>query len=312
MLIPLDRIANRLRSKTGRKGIDYDPLDRAVQKLIADRMFRQYIDDEPSGSISRGRLLLDIIENSFPSDALTAAYFENLELLLKSRQPRPVAGQIVLGLGTGRTGSTSLVEVLATVQGSCCTHENPPLISWVPQQVEIDFHIQRFKRLSQYFPLIADVSHWWINVLDEVFRHFAQVKIVGVYRNLDSCVKSFMQIKGHGRGSYNHWVPHGNGIWAAAQWDPTYPTYAVPERSERDPDAAKSELIARYVREYNEKLHSIASRAPEKILLVRTEELNAAEVQAAIFQFAGLSGRIIKSERNVGTTSDGRRPNLKF
>jgi Sulfotransferase domain len=312
MLKSLDHIVNRLRHKAGRKGIDYDPHDRTVQKLVADRLFRQHIDDEPQGSIGRGRLLLGIIEDSFPSDALTAAYFENLELLLKSRQPRPLAGQLVLGLGAGRTGSTSLVEVLATAEGSCCTHENPPLISWVPQQIEIDFHIRRFKRLLQYFPLVADVSHWWINVLDEVFRDFSDAKLVGVYRDVDSCVKSFMRIKGFGRGSYNHWVPYGNGVWAAAQWDPTYPTYAVPEHSKRDPDDAKSELIARYVQEYNQKLHAIASRAPDKIILARTEELNTAAVQVAIFQFVGLSGRVIKSERNVGTMIDGRRPNLKF
>jgi hypothetical protein len=312
MFISLDRIVNRLRSKPVRKGIDYDPNDRTIQKLVADRLFRQHIDDEPQGSVRRGRLLLGMIEDSFPSDALTAAYFENLELLLKSRQPRPVAGQLVLGLGSGRTGSTSLVEVLATAEGSCCTHENPPLISWLPQQIEVDFHIQRFKRLLPFFPLVADVSHWWINVLDEVFRHFADAKLVGVYRDVDGCVKSFMRIKGFGRGSYNHWVPYGNGSWAAAQWDPTYPTYAVPQRSERDPDGAKSELINRYVREYNEKLISIANQAPEKMLLVRTEELNSAAVQAAIFQFVGLNGRVIKSERNVGTTIDGRHPDFKF
>jgi hypothetical protein len=310
MLVP--RIIDLLRLKPGRKGIDYDPNDRTIQELMGDRMFRQHIDDEPEGSIGRSRLILDIIENSFPSDALTAAYFENLELLLKSKRPRAEPGQIVLGLGTGRSGSTSLVEVLATAEGSCCTHENPPLISWVPERIEIDFHIRRFRLLLQYFPLVADVSHWWINAFSEIFHHFANAKLVGVCRDLDSCVKSFMQIKGFGRNSYNHWVPYGNGIWTAARWDPTYPTYTVPELSERDPDNAKSELIARYVREYNEKLQSIALQAPEKVLLVRTEELNTAAVQSAIFQFVGLNGRVIQSERNVGTTIDGRSPNLKF
>ena len=182
----------------------------------------------------------------------------------------------------------------------------------MPRQSEIDFHIRRFKRLSLYFPLVADVSHWWINALDEVFRHFPDTKVVGVFRNLDSCVKSFMRIKGFGRGSYNHWVPYGNGIWAAAQWDPTYPTYAIPERAERDPDGSKSLLITRYVREYNEKLHSIASREPKKVLLVRTEELNDAAVQATIFHFVGLGGRVTKSARNVGTTEDGRRTEYKY
>ena len=312
MLAPLNRVITRLRGRLGRRGIDYDPTDLAIRELIADQMFHQHINDQPLGSVDRSRQLLDIIESSTPSDALTAAYFENLELLLKSNQPRPAAGQVVLGLGTGRTGSTSLVEVLATVEGSCCTHENPPLISWAPRRSEIDFHIKRFKQLSLYFPLIADVSHWWINSLDDVFRHFPDAKVIGVLRDLDSCVKSFVRIKGSGRGSYNHWVPYGNGIWAAAPWDPTYPTYPVPEGAETDPDGVKAKLIARYITEYNDRLHAFASREPEKVLLVRTEELSEAAVQAAIFNFVGLNGRVTKSTRNVGTTKDGQRPEFKY
>src|SRR5271168_4818104 len=141
MSISLNRIINRLRGNRRKKGIDYDPNNRAMREHLADRMLHQHINDQPVGTIGRSHMLLDMIESSLPSDALTAAYFENLELLLKSRQPRQVAGQIVLGLGTGRSGSTSLVELLTTAEGSCCTHENPPLISWVPQQDEIDFHI---------------------------------------------------------------------------------------------------------------------------------------------------------------------------
>lgn len=312
MLKHLTRLTNKLQGKSFRKGVDYDPYDGAVRAHLADHLFHQHLNDEPLGSVGRGRMLLDLIETSFPSDALTAAYFENLELLMKSRRPRQSDGQIVLGLGTGRSGSTSLVEILTTVQDSCCTHENPPLVSWTPQKIELDFQIRRFERLSRYYSLIADVSHWWINVLDEVLNHFPNAKAIGLFRDAESCVKSFMQIKGFGRGSYNHWVPHGNGIWAAARWDPTYPTYPVPNGAEYSPDRAKSELIAQYVRDYNRKLHLIASRAPERILLVETEKLGLPETQTAILDFVGLSGKTADGRRNVGTTIDGRHPELKF
>src|ERR1700722_982300 len=100
MLIRLNHIINRLRGTPDRRGIDYDPSDLAFREILADQMFRQHINHPPLGSISRSRQLLDIIESSSPSQALTTAYFENLELLLKSKQPRQAAGQIVLGLGT--------------------------------------------------------------------------------------------------------------------------------------------------------------------------------------------------------------------
>jgi hypothetical protein len=303
---------NRLFQKARRRGICYDPYDRTVRERLADRMFALHQHDERPGTVGRGQLILDIIQDSFPTEALAAAYFDNLELLLKPREPRRAPGQVMLGLGTGRSGSTSLVAVLTTIEGSCCTHENPPLISWTPETEELQFHIKRFRRLSEYFPLVVDVSHWWLNVLDHFFTHFPDGKVVGMFRNLESCVNSFMKIKGFGPGSYNHWVPYGNGIWAAAQWDPTYPTYTVPENSQHDPDGAKFELIARYVREYNERLHALAARSPERIMLVKTEQLNEAAVQRAIFDFAGMRGCVAKTQLNVGATSDGAKFDYKF
>ena len=74
------------------------------------------------------------------------------------------------------------------------------MISWTPEPEELEFHFRRFRRLRQYFPLVVDVSHWWLNVLDDFFGHFSDAKAVGVYRDLESCTKSFMKIKGFGRG----------------------------------------------------------------------------------------------------------------
>jgi hypothetical protein len=194
--------------------------------------------------------------------------------------------------------------MLATIGGSCCTNENPPLISWTPHPEEIAFHLLRFRRLAPYHPLVADVSHWWLNAIDRFFAEFPEACVVGTLR---SCAGSFMRIKGSGRGSYNHWVPYGNGIWAAARWDPAYPTYPVPAQAALDPDGAKLELIARYVQEYNDAMHVLAERFPTKVLLVRTESLDDEPVQNAIFDFVGLHGTVTKTHLNVGTTADGKR-----
>lgn len=306
------RVLNRLLGRTRRRGIDYDPYDRGARERLADRMFDLHRNDQPLGTVERSKLILDIIEDSFPTEVLAAAYFENLELLLKSRQPCRTPGQVLLGLGSGRSGSTSLVAVLATVAESCCTHENPPLISWTPEPEQVQFHLRRLQRLTEYFVLVADVSHWWLNVFDEVRAQFPQAKAVGVSRDLASCARSFMKMKGFGRGSYNHWVPYQNGIWAAAQWDPTYPTFAMPEGSEGDPDGAKFALITRYVREYNDALQALAKRAPDVVMLVTTEELSEPAAQQAIFDFAGVQGRVAKAQLNVGTMADGRKSDYKF
>jgi hypothetical protein len=296
-----------LRMALSNGGVDYDPYDRTIRENLAERMFAPHQGEPAPGTIARSRLILDIIQESFPTAELTRDYFENLDVLLRYRQSLRTPGRVVLGIGSGRTGSTSLAAMLATIGGSCCTHENPPLISWKPEPEEIEFHLRRFRRLAPYHPLVADVSHWWLNVCDRFFAEFPEARVVGTFRTLESCAGSFMRIKGSGRGSYNHWAPYGNGIWAAARWDPAYPTYPVPEHATLDPDGAKLELITRYVQEYNDAMHALGRRFPAKVMLVSTESLDDEAVQNAIFDFVGSHGIVQTTHLNVGTTADGKR-----
>jgi hypothetical protein len=288
-------------------GVDYDPYDRGVREDLARQEFAAHRGEPASGTITRSRLILDIIQETFPTEELTEAYFENLDALLRYRKPLRTPGRIVLGIGSGRTGSTSLAAMLATIGGSCCTHENPPLISWKPEPEEIEFHMRRFRELARYHPMVADVSHWWLNLIDLFFAAFPEGRVIGAFRAVEGCAGSFMRIKGSGRGSYNHWAPYDNGIWAAARWDPAYPTYPTPKHAALDPDGAKRELIARYVQEYNDAMHATAQRFPARMMLMHTENLDDEAVQNAIFDFIGLRGTVATTRLNVGTTDDGKR-----
>jgi hypothetical protein len=296
-----------LRKALSNGGVDYDPYDRSVRENLAAREFAPYRGEPARGTIAGSRLFLDIIQETFPTEELTRAYFENLDVLLRYRQPLRAPGRVVLGIGSGRSGSTSLAAMLASVTGSCCTHENPPLVSWTPEPEEVEFHLRRFRRLAAYHPLVADVSHWWLNVIERFFAEFPDARVIGTFREVESCAGSFMRIKGSGRGSYNHWVPYANGIWAAARWDPAYPTYPVPQQAALDPDRAKFELITRYVQEYNDAMQALAQRFPDKVMRVHTESLDDGALQNAIFDFVGLHGTVATTRLNVGTTDDGKR-----
>lgn len=305
------RILNRGLGRS-RRGISYDPYDPAIREQIACQLYERRRDEQPLGTVARSRVILDILEESCPTQFLVDAYFENLEILLNSRAPLSRPGKIVVGLGTGRNGSTTLAALLQGVDQSCCTHENPPLVSWQPQRPELDFHFRRLEQLSRYFVLVADVAHWWLNCLDPLFRRFPDARAMGLVRDTAQCVVSFMRIKGFGRNSYNHWAPYGTGIWAAAQWDPTYPTYPLPPAATRDPDGVKRTSIERYVREYNEQLSKYASAMPNKLLLLDTTQLDDPAVQRRIFDFIGVDGRIGHKKLNVATVADGRTADLKF
>jgi hypothetical protein len=295
---------SRSRSPTG---LSYNPYDHEIRKDLAERLFRPHRNDPPLGTAERGRLILDSIQETFPIETLSHAYFENLDDLLKAKPVRRTPGNIVIGIGSGRSGSTSLAEMLSTIEGSCCTHENPPLMCWTPHPEEVRFHLKRLQRLAGYFPVVVDVAHWWLNAVPEVLAQLPSSRVIGVTRDVESCARSFLNIKGTGVGSCNHWVPYGNGIWSAERWDPTYPTYALPDQAYHDPDAAKYQLMMRYVREYNASVRALALRWPAKFMVLKTEDLSDPTAQRDLFDFVGASGAIKNLRLNIGTTKDGRR-----
>ncbi len=286
--------------------------DRTAREKEAAALLARYGEHEPLGTLARSHLLLGILHCTYPTPALCAAYFENLTRLLAPRKKLSSPGLLLLGLGAGRCGSTSLTALMATVDGSCCTHENPPFIFWDPQDEQVTFHLKRFTLLRQYFPLVFDASHWWLNVMDHLFAVFPDAKAVGLCRNLQPSVRSFMKIKGTGPNSVNHWAAPDNGIWCPTNWDSAYPTYPVPDYALFDPDRAKADVIRQYVHDYNRVLESLAARFPGRVMLVQTEKLGRTAVQQRLFNFIGHAGCSTKVHLNVGTADDGTSLDYKF
>jgi len=288
------------------------PYDRGARETLAAELIARDLGQEPLGTLARGHRILKILELTYPSPALSAAYFENLDRMLAARKKLPSPGRLLLGLGAGRCGSTSLTALAATIEGSCTTHENPPLIFWDAEDQQVAFHLRRFELLTRYFPLVFDAAHWWLNVVDRVFANFPDARAVGLRRNLQPCVRSFMSQKGSGRDSVNHWVAPGNGIWSSTVWDAAYPTYPRPDDSQAEPDRAKADLIGRYVMDYNRGMEALAKHFPGRVMLIQTEKLERISVQQRFFEFVGLPGRPIKAHLNEGTTSDGQSLEYRF
>ena len=291
--------------------LDYDPYDKEACGRRANGLLDEMQNESGTGAVERCRQILAIIESSYPTKRLAAAYFSNLELHLRNMPRLEKPGQLVIGLGPGRCGSTSLTAMLGAVANSCCTHETPPLIFWKPQSEQVDFHLKRFRLLTRYYSLVADVSHWWLNSIEQVLHQFPNAKVIGLIRDEDDCAMSFMRIQGFGEGSSNPWVACGS-YWRSGHWDPTYPTYDLPRYADRSPDFAKLELIKRYVHEYNAQIERMSNNSPDRVRLVRTEELSRAAVRQEIFQFANTFGPTLPFKLNVKRTTDGKKIQIKL
>ena len=142
-----------------------NPYDLALREKTANHLFDAYQDRYAHGTRERGVFLLKSISRSFPIKKMADAYFQNLAQLLQSQKRLDRPGRVVLATGSGRCGSTTLAAAVAGLDGACATHENPPPIFWEPQEAQVRFHMDRIRRMVDYFPLVFDGAHWWIHVL---------------------------------------------------------------------------------------------------------------------------------------------------
>jgi len=303
------KLRSLLRRRFPRKAtgdLGYDPYDldalrrNAAQALVDSRRaaFR-----DPAETC---RHILLAMQNSYPTRELADEYFSTLELALSGRSELDVAGRIVIGVGPGRCGSTSLSQMLATIPNSCCTHECPPLIFWRPMVEQVDFHVRRLRMLAKYYSVVSDVSHWWLNAIEQIWEQLPEMKIIGLIRDPDECARSFMRIQGFGAGSANPWAPPGDSFWRVGAWDATYPSYPVPDLSRHDPDRVKFDQIKRYVTEYNTQIMTLAESHPGRVKIVPTEAISLPDVQAEIFAVAGHRGKSATWKLNVKGTDDGK------
>ena len=202
--------------------------------------------------------------------------------------------------------------MLGTIPNSCCTHEGPPPIFWQPMIEQVEFHVRRFALLAQYHSVISDVSHWWLNAVEQIWERLPEADVIGLVRDPEECAESFMRIQGFGKGSLNPWAPAGDDFWQAGGWDATYPSYPVPDLAKHDPDRVKLEQITRYVREYNAQMTQLAARRPDRVKLAPTDTLSSPEVQAEIFAMAKHRGETATWKLNVKSVRDGKKNQIRI
>lgn len=289
-----------------------DPYDRQPREKFADLMFADNEPLMPRSGLERTRTILRMMGMAFPTPKLASAYFESLNDLLQPMPKLEQPGTVVLGIGSGRCGSTTLAYAMARTPHVCGTHENPPMLYWEPLEEQLGFHIERFRILSQYFSVVFDAAYWWLNSRERIFDEFPDAKVIALCRETPSCVESFMARKGSGKGSLNHWAPRGNTIWATSPGDPSLPSYEIADSLLADPDAAKRAMLTRYVTEYNEALDRLAVADPQRVIVVHTEDLNDAKTYGRISDFLGIEVQMPDAALNVGASKDSARPNTTF
>jgi len=246
-------------------------------------------------------LLLANLQETPDSQLYQGIYLAMLAESLKSQPHQSRVPQLIIGIGTGRCGSSSLSQLLKEQNANAFfSHEHPVRLAWGKSGQRLEWHLQRFKLLSKHFDFFGDVSHWWLPHCEQLLSLYPSCKIVALQREKTETIESFVNIKKTKHGTINHWSSSdANRI--PNMWDECYPTYAIPHIEE---------CLARYWEDYYTEVQDLKEKFASSVLIVRTEQLADPETQRQLLEFCGFNEIGINSDIHLNkltaSDSDGK------
>lgn len=213
--------------------------------------------------------------------------------------PADTQGNLVFGLGTGRSGSTTLTHLLMQQKGVYAAHEHRPLLPWEGGEQTVRWHMTRMLLLARRYSVVADVSHWWLPYVEEIEKLAPAARFVGLRRDKAETVASFLKIKGGGRpGSINHWMEHDGVAFRRNPWDVCYPSYAA---------SSVEEAIGLYWDGYYRLFEEKAAARPDRMRLFDISELATETGREGILRFCGVPDPTAgtAAQLNEGGVQDG-------
>ena len=210
---------------------------------------------------------------------------------------------LIIGLGTGRCGTTSLARLLSLQPDSFFVHEgeftkNKYYHFLLPWNVDLSKLIEWEKKIKQVSGdniFYGDVGSYFIQYVCDILKKYPTTRFICLKREKELVVQSFMK-KTRGR---NHWMERIP--WYQARdiiWDKIFPRFDV---------SSKKEAIALYWNIYYVMASDFEKRFPENFKVFPTEFLNSVSGMNEILDFAGIhaSGRVLdKKHENKNTIKD--------
>ena len=141
---------------------------------------------------------------------------------------------LIIGLGTGRCGTHSLVDVLNAQTGVQVVHEDKPILHWNPAKEKSDV-IARFQARIDRAPdkITGEVALFLLKHTPALLDAFPQARAVVLQRPREEVIASFTRwVRGsaHYRRHTNHWQ---RGVRRKRTlWDRAFPRFDAPTMQE--------------------------------------------------------------------------------
>lgn len=188
--------------------------------------------------------------------------------------------RFILGVGSGRTGTGSLAELLDKQPGVSCTHEG----LFIPWEKDLIAYYQALIKLvnNATEPIIGNVAFYWKNYLSEVFRDLVDPKIIVLKRKRQEVIESFSALY-YGK---NHWSSREED-----NWDGRDPGMQILSAMFPKYDLSKEEAIGQYWDEYYADMDFWMDKFPDNMMLVDMYDLKDKATQRRILKFIGIPTR---------------------
>jgi hypothetical protein len=199
--------------------------------------------------------------------------------------------QLIISIGTGRSGSVSLSQFLSHQEKMRLLHEGKieekgirTLIKWENDTDQLFKWITYLSNVNSDEYFYGDTGMYYLPYIKLIIQKYPNVKIIGLVRDKESVVNSYLN-KTEGR---NHWYNHNGKDWKKDEkWDPCYPKYN---------ESNKKKALELYWEEYNETTKTLQTEFPEQIKMWTIREFNTENGKNEILDFIGY-----KLERDISS-----------
>lgn len=187
--------------------------------------------------------------------------------------------RLIIGLGSGRCGTTTLSTLLDSQEDIQMIHEGAidggrHLIAWGDEGAAIDW-LRDLEARTQPSTWFGDVGMYFLPCVEAIIEEWPTARFLAIRRDRDETVASFMK-KTEGR---NHWADHDGSQWRLDErWDRCFPSYTP---------MPKEIALAKYWEDYYARVAELQNRYPKAIRLWEMEALNNAEKRAEMLSFVG-------------------------
>lgn len=183
--------------------------------------------------------------------------------------------RLIIGLGTGRSGSWSLTKFLGKQRDAHVTHE-ASFLPWKPYWGGAVDQINSILRREE--SLVGDVGFYYLNYVDYILQMVPTAKLVCLQRSKPATVDSWMKQSGRA----NHWTELDSIHWRKSDLFTNnsfyFPKYDLPKKLALD----------QYWEDYYKKARKWQRMYPKSFRIFRMEALNTVNEMNNILAFVGV------------------------